>query len=201
MPVLTCTKLLLAISNTQLCHYQSSHRLSLHRFSSAATKYELAGIPRAKINNLVDPPTHIKPKPAPIPQLHLLLTPSQTAFHTDPTPTTKMPSSILSRKTDILYLIFFLIHIPVMFCKHPSSPFPNPPPNHKSLNTGVDLTPLYPLHLKPEFMTTLRTWYIQTYRDQFFVSPPAWFDLYMYMELIYHVPLSFWAVGALLRGM
>jgi len=48
-------------------------------------------------------------------------------------------------------------------------------------------------------MTSLRTWYIATYRDQFFVTPPAWFDLYMYMELIYHVPLSLWAVGALLR--
>ncbi|CZT17871.1 related to integral membrane protein [Ramularia collo-cygni] len=87
--------------------------------------------------------------------------------------------SILSRKKDLLYLTFFLIHIPVMFC--------------------VDLTPLYPESLKPTFMTTLRTWYIQTYRDQFFVSPPAWFDLYMYMELLYHLPLSTWAIGALLR--
>jgi hypothetical protein len=48
-------------------------------------------------------------------------------------------------------------------------------------------------------MTDLRTWYITTYRDQFFVSPPAWFTLYTWMELFYHLPLSTWAVGALLR--
>lgn len=106
--------------------------------------------------------------------------------------------SILTRKSDLLYLLFFLTHIPIMFCNAPPpSPSPNPSSNTPP---GVDLTPLYPPSLKPTFTTTLRTWYIQTYRDQFFVSPPAWFNLYMYMELLYHVPLSIWAVGALLRG-
>ncbi|KAI5366394.1 Putative sigma intracellular receptor 2, EXPERA domain-containing protein [Septoria linicola] len=86
---------------------------------------------------------------------------------------------ITSRKKDILYLIFFLIHIPIVFL--------------------VDIYPLYPASIAPQFMTTLRTWYITTYRDQFFVSPPAWFSLYTWMELIYHVPVSIWAVGGLLR--
>lgn len=49
-------------------------------------------------------------------------------------------------------------------------------------------------------MTNLRQWYIATYADKFFTQPPAWFDLYMWMELVYHVPLSFWAVGALVRS-
>ncbi|PPJ49696.1 hypothetical protein CBER1_02144 [Cercospora berteroae] len=84
-----------------------------------------------------------------------------------------------SRKKDILYLTFFLIHIPIVFI--------------------VDIYPLYPTHIVPSFMTQLRTWYIATYRDQFFVSPPAWFTLYAWMELLYHVPLSVWAVGALVR--
>ncbi|EME43808.1 hypothetical protein DOTSEDRAFT_151328 [Dothistroma septosporum NZE10] len=95
-----------------------------------------------------------------------------------------MAKSIISRKRDIAYLIFFLIHIPIIFCKPPCS---------------VDITPLYPASIKPQFMIDLRQWYITTYRDQFFVSPPAWFTLYMWMELFYHVPLSVWAVGALLR--
>lgn len=67
--------------------------------------------------------------------------------------------------------------------------------------TGVDTYPLYPSNMRPEFMTHLRQWYITTYRDQFFVSPPAWFTMYIWMELFYHVPLSVWALGALIRGM
>ncbi|KAF1344228.1 transmembrane protein 6/97 [Delphinella strobiligena] len=90
-----------------------------------------------------------------------------------------MATSIWNRKRDLIYLVFFAIHIPVMFL--------------------VDLTSLYPAALKPQFVTALRGWYIDTYRDQFFVSPPAWFDAYIWMELIYHVPLSTWALGALLR--
>lgn len=49
-------------------------------------------------------------------------------------------------------------------------------------------------------MTTLREWYITIYADRFFTQPPAWFNMYMYMELVYHVPLSLWAIGALIRG-
>ncbi|GAB7326675.1 hypothetical protein MBLNU13_g10634t1 [Cladosporium sp. NU13] len=87
--------------------------------------------------------------------------------------------SIFSRKRDLVYLIFFIIHVPILFC--------------------VDLAPLYPTSLKPEFITTLREWYITTYADRFFTQPPAWFNMYMYMELVYHVPLSVWAIGALIR--
>ncbi|KAF7195284.1 Sigma intracellular receptor 2 [Pseudocercospora fuligena] len=86
-----------------------------------------------------------------------------------------MPS--FRRTLDYIYLTFFLIHIPIVFC--------------------VDIYPLYPSYLVPKFMTDLRTWYIATYNDQFFVKPPAWFTLYIWMELIYHIPLSLYAVQAL----
>lgn len=66
---------------------------------------------------------------------------------------------------------------------------------------GVDMYPLYPESIRPKFMYDLRKWYIETYNDQFFVNPPAWFLAYMWMELFYHIPLSAWAIGALLRGM
>ncbi|KAK4498951.1 hypothetical protein PRZ48_009462 [Zasmidium cellare] len=89
-----------------------------------------------------------------------------------------MPS-LLSRKRDLTYFIFFLVHIPIVFC--------------------VDIYPLYPTSLVPQFMTDLRQWYISTYRDAFFISPPAWFTMYIWMELFYHVPLSVWALGALIR--
>lgn len=49
-------------------------------------------------------------------------------------------------------------------------------------------------------MNDIRTFYIETYHDRFFSHPPAWFTMYLWLELVYHVPLSFWAVGALLRS-
>ncbi|KAF2237042.1 hypothetical protein EV356DRAFT_497335 [Viridothelium virens] len=90
-----------------------------------------------------------------------------------------MATSIFSRRLDLLYLVFFAIHIPIMLL--------------------VDLAPLYPTSMKPAIVSQIRTWYITTYRDQFFVKPPAWFNAYTWMEAIYHMPLSGWAVGALLR--
>ena len=65
---------------------------------------------------------------------------------------TKMATSIFTRKADLIYLIFFLTHLVVMF--------------------NVDLYPLWPVQIRPAYMDTLRKWYITTYRDQFFVSPP-----------------------------
>lgn len=50
-------------------------------------------------------------------------------------------------------------------------------------------------------MTTVRNFYIETYQDQFFIAPPSWFGLYLWFEVLYHVPLSLWAVGGLWRGM
>jgi hypothetical protein len=69
-----------------------------------------------------------------------------------------------------------------------------------TISSVVDLTPLYPPAWKPAFLTTLRKWYITTYQDQFFVSPPKWFGAYIWMEAIYHLPLSVWVLGGLVRG-
>ncbi|KAK6432957.1 hypothetical protein LTR95_010865 [Oleoguttula sp. CCFEE 5521] len=88
--------------------------------------------------------------------------------------------SILSRKRDLLYLAFFIIHIPVLFC--------------------VDLASLYPESIKPAFLVKLHEYQVTTYADRFFTEPPAWFGVYIWMEALYHVPLSFWAIGALLRN-
>ena len=72
--------------------------------------------------------------------------------------------------------------------------------NRNIKNAGVDLAPLYPDSLRPAFITDLRQFYITTFRDQFFISPPAWFAMYTWMEALYHLPLSVYAIGALLRG-
>ena len=48
-------------------------------------------------------------------------------------------------------------------------------------------------------MVDIRTWYVVTYKDRFFINPPTWFNTYMLLEAVYHLPLSLWVVPALLR--
>ncbi|KAI0403754.1 transmembrane protein 6/97 [Xylaria palmicola] len=89
---------------------------------------------------------------------------------------------------DRIYLVYFLIHIPILFC--------------------VDLVPLYPEALwVPESaplhaLARLRRYYIAAYNDQFFLPPPAvvpsFFPLYAALELVFHLPVSLWAARALL---
>ena len=65
----------------------------------------------------------------------------------------------------------------------------------------VDLGLLYPAKLTPSLITTIRGNYIASYHDRNFIDPPGWFLGFIWMEACYHVPLSIWALGALLRGM
>lgn len=64
-----------------------------------------------------------------------------------------MASSLLSRKRDLIYLVFFFIHIPVLLC--------------------VDTYPIWASSIGvPAWMTSLREFYLTTYKDQFFIKPP-----------------------------
>ncbi|KAI1299038.1 transmembrane protein 6/97 [Xylaria venustula] len=91
---------------------------------------------------------------------------------------------------DRIYLVYFLIHDPILFC--------------------VDLVPLYPTRLwQPAnaplaFLGQLRSYYARTYNDQFFQPPPVtvppFFTLFAFFELIFHLPVSLWAVQALWSG-
>ncbi|KAL3437037.1 transmembrane protein 6/97 [Aspergillus tetrazonus] len=86
-----------------------------------------------------------------------------------------------SRKRDLVYFGFFAIHIPIIFL--------------------VDAVPVLPGLLDNAVSRQLRDFYTATYRDKFFEdSIPAWFTSYTWMEILYHVPLSIWALGALLRA-
>ncbi|KAF2733308.1 hypothetical protein EJ04DRAFT_544212 [Polyplosphaeria fusca] len=88
--------------------------------------------------------------------------------------------SIFSRKKDLIYLVFFLTHLPVML--------------------AFDLTSYYPTSLKPSWMTEIRTWYHLTYGDRFFsAEPPPWFPLFILLELVLHIPLTLYLISALLH--
>ncbi|KAI4150978.1 MAG: hypothetical protein LQ340_003772 [Diploschistes diacapsis] len=89
------------------------------------------------------------------------------------------PRPLSLRRLDTVYTVWFALHLLIMFC--------------------VDLTTIYPDWLTPAPLVALRTWQVQTYHDRFFVDPPAWFRSFVWMEAGYHVPLSIWAVGALIQ--
>jgi hypothetical protein len=74
-----------------------------------------------------------------------------------------------------------------------------PPLGITDITPVVDLAPFYPTAIRPQITVDIRTWYIATYKDRFFTDPPTWFRTYMLLEAVYHLPLSLWAVPALLR--
>ncbi|KAE8376011.1 transmembrane protein 6/97 [Aspergillus bertholletiae] len=89
-------------------------------------------------------------------------------------------TSLISRKRDLIYFIFFAIHLPIIFL--------------------IDTVPLLPSVLQTNVSHHIRSYYIETYHDKFFSEPsPMWFSTFIAMELVYHAPLSLWALGALLR--
>lgn len=65
----------------------------------------------------------------------------------------------------------------------------------------MDLQALYPPSLVPTFMANLKSFYINTYNDQFFIDMPLFFKTFMWTEILYQAPVSLWAIFALLRSM
>ena len=65
---------------------------------------------------------------------------------------------------------------------------------------AFDLVPLYPDAVTPQALTDLQNYYIETYQDRFFADPPLWFRGFTLGEGLYQLPLSIWAVRALLRS-
>ncbi|KAJ5445070.1 Transmembrane protein 6/97 [Penicillium cf. griseofulvum] len=102
-----------------------------------------------------------------------------------------------TRKKDLAYLFFFLTHIPIILCTILYAYL------HiftcANTNTVIDTVPLQPSILQTNLSHQLRDFYITTYRDKFFENPPTWFTVFIWMELLYHLPLSIWAVRGLLK--
>ncbi|KAF7163598.1 hypothetical protein CNMCM5623_008447 [Aspergillus felis] len=88
-------------------------------------------------------------------------------------------ASIWSRKLDLFYLIFFIIHIPTILL--------------------VDAVTFLPTFLQTNIGLQLRDFYIATYQDKFAEAAPPWYAAFVVMELFYQTPLSIWAIPALIR--
>lgn len=71
--------------------------------------------------------------------------------------------------------------------------------------TVIDLSSLYPEWMQTSVTRSLLAHSKEHYRD-FMLIPqegrvaPPWFLLFMWMELFFHVPISFWSIPALLNG-
>ncbi|OZJ06978.1 hypothetical protein BZG36_00055 [Bifiguratus adelaidae] len=79
------------------------------------------------------------------------------------------------RPLDILYLVFFLTHIPIALF--------------------VDLVPLYPTHLAPSLALKLNAWYTLHWKDAFMTIPNEfwWFKSISYCEASLQLPFFFYA--------
>lgn len=112
--------------------------------------------------------------------------------------------SICTRKRDLAYLLFFVTHVPIILrmILYLSSYLDNSLTYActLTLNIVIDTVPLLPTFLQANLSHTLREFYITTYRDKFFEDPPTWFTVFIWMELLYHLPLSIWATRGLLKG-
>ena len=78
----------------------------------------------------------------------------------------------------ILFLIYFISHIPITLC--------------------VDLQALFGHHY-PEGLRNLMEWYCSTYHDPLMRVPPIWFRSFIWCELLMQMPFFFFATFALLR--
>ena len=65
----------------------------------------------------------------------------------------------------------------------------------------MDLQAIYPPAMVPSFMKSIKAYYIETYKDKFFVDSPDFFKAFIWSELLIQAPVMIWAISALLRSM
>ncbi|GIK03891.1 hypothetical protein Aspvir_007966 [Aspergillus viridinutans] len=94
-------------------------------------------------------------------------------------PPASASASIWSRKRDLFYLIFFIIHIPIVVL--------------------VDAVTFLPTALQTNFGLKTHADYLATYQDKLPEETAPWFCVFVFMELYYQVPLAIWAIVALIR--
>ncbi|CAD6499216.1 BgTH12-04868 [Blumeria graminis f. sp. triticale] len=84
------------------------------------------------------------------------------------------------RKLDLLYFIHFSSALPLMLL--------------------VDLQVIYPPIIVPAFMIDLKAFYVETFDDRFFRTPPPFFQLFVWLEILYQAPVIAWSLGGLYRN-
>lgn len=110
------------------------------------------------------------------------------------------------RRLNLLYMIYFIIHIPIMLSNSSTtclSFYRASRGDHAQhilslyksftyilvIDLVIDLTTLYPSHLVPTISKSLIKHLVTTYQDQFFVKPPHFFVFFMWLEAWFHIPV------------
>lgn len=92
--------------------------------------------------------------------------------------TTTIP--LLKRPLDILFILYFLLHIPITLI--------------------VDTQCIFPSTLFPAWAQQLTHDWIRDYDDQLVATKPIWFQSFIWAELIFHIPYFFVAIYAFTKG-
>jgi hypothetical protein len=109
-----------------------------------------------------------------------------------------MAQPLIQRKKDLLYLTYFSIAIPIAFSKLLILFYF--PEQTLTVPLVVDLEPIYPVHLIPQFMTDIKEYYIAGWRDQNFITPTPTFLGFIWSEALIQVPVMIWGWKALRQG-
>ncbi|KAI7870773.1 transmembrane protein 6/97 [Spinellus fusiger] len=91
------------------------------------------------------------------------------------------PTGVLSRPLDLIYLVYFVIHIPITL--------------------GIDGQALYPPLFVPKGAKSVLKFYIDTYKDPLMGSPIPlyWFLSFITAELTLQLPFFFYAIYGLYK--
>lgn len=65
--------------------------------------------------------------------------------------------------------------------------------------TLFDCIPLYPASLVPAPMASVHAWYIDFFNDFLIREQPSWFKSFSITELVFEVPICWWAASQLRR--
>jgi hypothetical protein len=49
-------------------------------------------------------------------------------------------------------------------------------------------------------MSGIKEFYINTYKDQFMINPPPFFELFLWSEILFQIPVMIWGIPALYRS-
>ncbi|ESK97750.1 hypothetical protein Moror_17376 [Moniliophthora roreri MCA 2997] len=97
-------------------------------------------------------------------------------------------STFTSRPLDLVYTLFFLVHIPATLL--------------------LDLQAIYPKHLVPSALASLQEWYIDFSGDPLISgmarglgnSELRWFQSFVYLEMLFQLPTFIFGAKALIEG-
>ena len=81
---------------------------------------------------------------------------------------------------DLLFLVYFLVHIPIVIF--------------------VDSQAVLPKWCYPKTVVDLLEWYCREYKDSMMVDPPAWFQAFVYCEILFQLPFFILASYVFIKG-